>query len=194
MRIIQLRLYSIDELSDAARERALQKLRYTLDYPWAEDNRRTLEEFIRIFPVRVVAWFYDCCSCYIDWRFTDSDDIANLEGLRLYKYLWNNYEHAIFKDRFYYRNGRKRYSKIFLSNSCVLTGYWLDDVILGPIYSFLEKPTDTTFYYLLNECLNAWVRACAKDVEDYYSDESLLEEALANEYEFLEDGTLKGVL
>ena len=62
MRIIQLRLYSIDELSDAARERALQKLRYTLDYPWAEDNRRTLEEFIRIFPVRVVAWFYDCCS------------------------------------------------------------------------------------------------------------------------------------
>lgn len=190
MRTIQLKLYRIDELTEDARKRALQYLRNDLEYPWIWDNRRTLEEFSKIFPVRVVGWSYGNGPEYIHWKFIDIDTIANLNGIRLYKYLWNTYRHEIYKGRWYYKDGKVRYSKVFLDNSCVLTGYWLDNVILEPIYNFLKKPTDATFYYLLDECLTAWVRACAEDVELFDSDASLIDAALANNYEFLEDGTL----
>jgi hypothetical protein len=116
------------------------------------------------------------------------------------KYIWNNYSDYIFKGKYYSTKGyydekqqyhyKYRHSNIILEKeNCPLTGYYIDNEILQPLWDFLDKPNkNTTFHDLMEECLNNWISACNKDYENYYSMENFLEESKANEYEYLESG------
>jgi hypothetical protein len=56
----------------------------------------------------------------------------------------------------------------------------MDEEILGPIYKFLKKPEDITFYTLIRRCLNSWLDACRDDVENYFSFRNFLDIASIN--------------
>ena len=80
---------------------------------------------------------------------------------------------------------KHRYSKIIKDTCCVLTGYYIDDDILEPIYDFLKKPSKhVTFADLMRDCLQFWVIACNKDYEACTSMEYFAELCEANGYEF----------
>jgi len=197
-------VYEYDELSDSAKENALIKLCEWFDY-WGDDNRATLDAFINIFPVKGVKWEYGFCSPWINFTFTGDDDrfsfendIAELSGIRLLKYLWNNYRNDLYQGKYYgvivrdlhIDHYKSRHSKVQLENDCVLTGYYIDNAILQPIYDFMAKPDSRNFEELMYDCLYAWVKACSDDYDAWYGEENMIEMAVHNEVCFNEYGDI----
>lgn len=70
---------------------------------------------------------------------------------------------------------------------CVFTGWCCDDDLLDPIYKFLNKPTNTTFKDLLEECLTSLNKSVQDEVKGNSKDEAVADTIMAN-YEFTEDG------
>nr|UVY08617.1 MAG: hypothetical protein [Bacteriophage sp.] len=65
------------------------------------------------------------------------------------------------------------------------TGFYLDDVILGPA----KQPTEgKVFGDVIEECLTAFFSACCEDVKYTQSQEYFAEFAENNEFEFYENG------
>ena len=60
MRVKQIKLYKFDELSDEAKEKAINDHREFIasDTSWQSENVRTLEQFENIFPIKVKEWEY----------------------------------------------------------------------------------------------------------------------------------------
>ena len=98
-------LFRLAELSAAARDTAYNEWLRTFEYGWDSDNRNTLEAFESVFKVKVNDWSYD--TCRYSYRFTSrySGEEEELCGIRLLKYIVNNYWHTLFKPRTYYLKG-----------------------------------------------------------------------------------------
>ena len=205
MKTKTIEIYSLDELTERAQRNAYQNWLnkgYGVNH-WQHENRQALDKFFEHFPCGV--------SRRGNYEFTESEQIANLSGVRLATYLWNNYKIILFKGKYFgnLKNGQKEtrhpriesqwlkdveryfkpyHSAIILETSCVLTGYWIDDEILKPIYDFLKKPDSTDFKQLLYECFQSWEQACERDDEHQSSFEAFKDDCAANEFEFLENG------
>lgn len=158
-------LYQITELSGEAKEKAYDEWLYS-------------------------RYYYASHYSY-DYRSRQDDSIDGLCGWRLATYLTNNHWSDLYTPKFYW-NGRKgRKSRILVDTCCPLTGYYIDDCILDPIYKFLESPTETvTFDNLMNDCLDSFFRACRDDMESTQTLEYFTEESNANGWEYLSDGKL----
>jgi hypothetical protein len=203
MRTEKINIYSFDELSEDAKQKAIDQFRYN-----DNDGSFYFDEVIE--SVKAVCNLFDLKTGrqYSDIRYNHIDDnILQLSGFRLQKYIWNNYKHDLFKGKYYslwskkdksfkhYKEGypvlKSRYSKLFLSNECVLTGVCYDDDILQPVYDFLNKPDKSkTFEDLIKEIENA-ISKTFEDVETWLnSDEFIIDLFQANDYEFTEDGNI----
>lgn len=189
MKTVNLNLYSFDELNENAQEKVISTWRDKDDYFWGSGNSESLKAFCKIFNIKIKDYDYGYHN-YVNSNFNLDLDILKFKNTLAYKYLWNNYKSDIFKPKYYYKNGKKRLSKIQLTNDCVLTGYYIDNEILAPIYAFLEKPDNSTIESLLTDCLNNWLSACRKDYEYWASAESIREDILCNDYLFLANGQL----
>lgn len=195
MRTIETQVFQFDELSDAAKEKAREWYRSGDSYPWAEENRDSLEKFCEVFPVKARDWSYDAWNCSISLRVTCDDETAELSGPRLLAYLQNNYA-GVFSRAKRYRKGaavgtgvKVRKSRVMREEtSCPFTGYWIDESLLDPLRAFLKKPDGRNFADLLTDCLESWVKNCRDDCQYQQSDESVDETIRANEYEFTADG------
>lgn len=199
MREVTMKVYSVEELSERALDRAYYDWCSNSHYPWGEDNEKTLLEFERIFPVKVTDWQYGGFYKHVIFNMTCDDEVAELEGFRLAKYIWNNYKNYIYEGKYYskgkYVDGKyqhvSRRSKIILEKGCPLTGYYIDYDILEPIWDFLDSPRpNITFRDLMEKCLNSWLEACENDYNDYYSKDSFIETAKVYGWEFYEDGSM----
>jgi hypothetical protein len=190
---ITITTYSFDELSDDAKQRAIEQWRTnTTEIDWAEENKDTLNAFCGIFPIDVTDWEYGYRNIINCRMTTEYDEIDNLTGIRLLKYLSNNYWDKIYKGKYYstgHPNYKSRRSNCQFESICPLTGYCMDESILEPIHTFMKQPNDrTTLKQLLYECLQSWIQACAKDYEWQQSDKYITDTIQANDYEFTEDG------
>jgi hypothetical protein len=213
MREQKVKVFKINELSEEAKQAAYQKW-YDRDhyYFWSDENAQSLKEFEKIFPVKISNWNYDRYS--YDYHLemtTERDEINNISGWRLAKYIWNNYRNDIFKPKYlkslsekdkliehrrvkskFYENtkvwGNTYYSGLNKDTSCVLTGYYMDNEILDPVYKFLEKPDETTFEDLMRDCAESFFKACVTDHAWSLSMEYFVDEAENNDWEYTEDG------
>jgi hypothetical protein len=211
MRTLEINIYQFNELSEAAKERARQWYLNLEDFSFVyHEAHKTVKEFNDLFDTREGSrsWL-DISTNYIE------DNILNLSGQRLRTYILNNYSHKLFKKKYlgssnlsevkpkYHKMRTIRevkqgankglfssyyYSNIQTSNSCVLTGVCYDDDILQPIYDFIEKPNETTFEDLLNECIESLRISIENEIEYLQSDESVDETIEINGYEFDEEG------
>jgi len=207
-RTITYKVYSFRELSEAAKEKAIQWYREKFDDrepAWAEENRQSMEAFAEVFPVKVRKWQYDQSNGFVAFDFTGEDAVEALTGQRLATYIWNNYGTRLFKGKYYSTtfkphvkdaehpaglSYKHRHSNIMLEGmNCVLTGYCMDDDLLEPIYKFLDHPDGRDFRELLQDCFDQWVSACVKDYEYQGSDEYIAETLEANDYEFKHNGS-----
>lgn len=213
MKTITVNVYSFSELSEGAKEKVINKYREN-NYdttPWyIEEANESFEKFADIFSIDWSS--IDYCEPYRnEYSIKLDDNIINLTGHRLAKYIWNNYKRDIFKGKYYgklvdtFADGTKipiskehpigqrhvkRYSKVFLSNDCVLTGVCYDQSVLQPIYDFLDKPSDIDFETLLDDCIYNLCTDVRSETEYHNSDEAITEEIEANEYEFDESGNM----
>lgn len=198
MRIEQVKLYKFDELSEESQQVAIDNWRNSnYEVAWQSEWEDSLNKFCDIFPIKWDSW-----DIYqrINYRIQCDDEIRELSGIRLLKYIINNYWDDIFKGKYYSTDGqwingkyhyKKRYSKCQFEFDCPLTGFCGDYDILQPILDFLKNPQDNiTFEDLLSDCLASWRIAVKNDYESQQSDEYIKECLEINEYEFTEDGEI----
>lgn len=173
----EITVYTYNELSDEAKEKALQN-NYESEYFWNDENRATLNEFEKVMPVNVHNWSYGDRGEGV--QFDVADELENLMGVRLYKWIVNNID-------------AKYYNKDAKDGSCPLTGYGADCNILKELVAFMQHPSDIDAETLFGRCFDAWVTGCKEDMEDYYSEESFKEMCESNEWTFLESGEMYNV-
>lgn len=212
MKKVEVNVFTINELSPIVKEKAIEKYRDEIDnFAWQDENRESMEKFAEIFPIKIRNWSYGGRGEGVQFYFESEDYIEELSGQRLATYLWNNYKNDLWKGKYmgslktndYVKHNRIKspvkvnsvgnrhnpyYSAITLDNSCVLTGYCMDDDLTDNIYSFINKPDDRNFRDLLEDCFDAWVTACNRDIEWQQSDEYIIEQIENSEMEFDECG------
>lgn len=206
MRTVRTKVYKFNELSEQAKQKAIDTFRSNDNEVnfYAEEICDSAKKVIKLFNLRTGNEYSDIRTSHID------DNILQLSGVRLYKYIINNYYSDLFTPAYIKtiykewhcklficklktgRDGNKYtqvYSKTKKDNSCVLTGVCYDMDILEPIYKFLEKPSKgITFEDLMNEIGNA-INKTYSDNDDWVnSDEFITETIEANEYEYTQDG------
>jgi hypothetical protein len=208
MKTITLNTYKFSELSEEAKEKAINKWRedecsYTPYY--IEEANSSFEKFADLFSINWKNIDYEE-SWRNNYDLNFDDNVLNLTGQRLATYLWNNYKTDLFKGKYYslwsktdisyehYKDGypvlKKRRSNIFLDNCCVLTGVCYDDDLLSPIYEFLNKPKDINIETLLNDCIYSLCHSVSSEIEYQNSDEAITETIEANDYDFYDTGEL----
>lgn len=207
METIEIKIYSFDELTEVAQQNAINIFRQKQDFSFEfDDIISSVKKLIDIFDLKTGNEYTDLRYSHIE------DNILELSGVRLYKYILNNYGFALFKPKYLkcidkavnykqfickqHKNHKGEiytflYSKHKKTDSCVLTGVCYDDDILQPIYDFLKKPCKlTTFEDLIQDIENA-ISKTFNDTEDWInSDEYITDIIEANDYEFTEDGKL----
>lgn len=202
MRTIKLKIYSFRELSEEAKETAIDNYVkgkiFDLHVSFLQDEvNDTANAFMRQFPVKIS---YHCRRMFTNMEFYGDIWIEDLKGLRLRTYILNNFGEILYKPRFIYTGIigqpgiQTGYSKIQKDNTCVLTGACWDDSLLEPIYEFIEKYDDrrygdTTFDDLIRGCGENLLYTYNREVEYRQSDEYIRETLTESDYEFLEDGT-----
>ena len=215
-RTVRFKVYKFHELSDKAKKKACDHYREK-DYEpfWSTVNRKSMEAFADIFPIKVTNWSYGDRGEGVDFHFTADDEIEELSGQRLATYLWNNYKNEIYSKKYYHiemtdhkikhnrvvskeitigpnkgKFSNSYYSAITIEKyNCPLTGYCMDNELLDEVWKFLDKPDSRNFKSLLEDCFDAWIKSCNADIEYQNSDEYIGNNLVANNYEFKYDGT-----
>lgn len=155
MRTETITIYSYSELSEEAKATAYKA--WEPDYAFEADNRRTLEAFCTAFGIEVTEYVYNSYCHSFRWRAKNEGDeeITDNEYIRHCLSLFEP------------------------------TGFYLDEVILGPA----KQPTEgKVFGNVIEECLEAFFSACCEDVKYTQSQEYFADFAENNEFEFYENG------
>lgn len=185
MKTIEINLYSYNELSDEAKEKALENYQndpYTGTY-WMDENIDSILKALDFFECAVKDYsitYYNSNLSYVD--FTRDEDILELSYIRLWKYIQNNYST--------YRNQyTKKIDNTFAGN-CPFTGISMDEGFLDPIREFLRKPTDITFEELIEDCIHSCLVQIEREYEYQMSEEYFIDHCECNDYEFTADGEM----
>lgn len=108
-------------------------------------------------------------------------------GIEVTEYVYNSYCHS-FRWRAKNEGDEEITDNEYIRHRLSLfepTGFYLDDVILGPA----KQPTEgKVFGNVIEECLEAFFSACREDVRYTQSQEYFAEFAENNEFEFYENG------
>jgi len=211
MKTIRTKVYQFSELTESAKQKAIEWYRNSNDdgYLYADEIIESVKEVCELFHLKTGREWSDIRTSHID------DNIMELKGIRLYKYIVNNYWSSLFKRKFLGSIGDNKvikhrmskthfydmskgarvnssnfiYSNIRFDNCCTLTGVCYDMDILQPVYDFLEKPnTSTTFEDLMNEIESAISKTFQQNEDWVNSDEYITEQIESNEYDFTQDG------
>lgn len=213
---ISTTVYTFDELSDEAKEVAIQNERTSRNnhwyFPWQDEYQDTLSAFCKRFGITVEdGGRYDGTvdiknGCYPDingnadaWTCEKYDITGeSVRGLRLRTFILNNFDDVLYERKRQYVNGygsKHRISRVFTRETgCPFTGFCADDAMLQPMRDFIADPTSKRPTYDLNElmddCVSAWNRAWVADCNWYLSDTCIVDDIRANEHQFTEDGEL----
>jgi len=164
MRTIPVNLYAFGELSDKAKEKALQELYFAAEYPWHDENRDTLKAIEKAFKLERFDWGYDVCGSW--FCFEVPHDLK--QGLN--------------------RGRITLYLDFMGKDNPSIGDYCLMEFFKADFWKSFNQYGDIK--QALNDAIGGVIKACQEDMEDYFSEESLADHATANEYEFSEDGAL----
>ena len=96
MRTIRIKLYKFNELSKNAKQKAIENWRSQneQDSFYFEEIEGSVKAVIELFNLKTGRTWDDIRTSHID------DNILELQGIRLYKYLVNNYYNDLFKPKY----------------------------------------------------------------------------------------------
>jgi hypothetical protein len=191
MREKTIKLYTFDELTDQAKQKAIEWYRSINDEIfWQSETFDSLKAVFERVGIRIRD--YDLgIDGYSYIRFDLNDSIAELKGVRAFTWLENNLfsklrltRNAYLKNR---KNNLKYGYKVNAIPSCPLTGYYADETFLES----LKK--DALNGNTLKECFQhlalVYVNVLQSEYDYQNSAEYITETIQCNQYEFLEDGT-----
>lgn len=172
MRSEIVNFYQFSELSEDAKQVAIDNFRERGEFFWADEWLQSAQEFCLIAPVHIIR--ADICAGHVDvaWR---GECEGELNGVRAWKWLLNNG---------WFDLARKN-----VLGDCTLTGFCGDCDLFDPIAKYEKTPVKIPdLRQVFYECLQSWVYAACRDYEWQQSDEYIAEHMEANEWEFLECG------
>lgn len=210
MRTITKELFTFDELSEEAKEKAVNSARAK---DWASEDvryfyqeaRQTVDKF---HGLNLGTKLGNRSWLEVNFDYV-SDNILNLKGLRLRTWVINNL--PLWKGKYYslwsktevshkhHKEGypvlKSRYSKVFADTSCVLTGVCWDDSFLQPIHDFIawknaKAYESMDFETLVSDCFHSLAKDLQSNEEYSNSDEAIIDSIKANGIEFDIEGNI----
>ena len=201
MRTIETKVYQYEELSEQAKENALNSLRDRLSGNRIEiesdDYRNTLKKIEEIFGIKVRDWYVNGYSpIYFRLDFVNLDEDIENEPKFLLRYLNRDVLPCIdcrktYYAKNHYENHKKRKSRIlsYPKYDFCITGAWtdcaVDDALNNIKESIMQGKSAREF---VSDMLDNFFERWNKDYEYACSDESIEGEIVGNGYEFLENG------
>ena len=190
MKTILTKLYQFDELNETAQNYAIEQYRNNNDFLgqyWQEENFESIKAVLNFFDwsiddYSIEYWNANCSYVSISLNLDYAEEIANLSGIRLYKFLINNYVNK--------KTGS--FNSVFDGKPddgrCLFTGYCADGAVTQPIEEFLKRPTNITFEELMEECIYEGLKYIESDYHYQLSDEYIKDEIINNEMQFNAEG------
>lgn len=155
MRTETINIYTFDELSDAAKEKARDWYKDGMEYFWMDESLESIKAFCDGYGVTIKD--YSIGPFERSWMTTDAEN-ANFRGVKL-------------RD---------------VPRDDMPTGYFLDCALWQTFHDEFKRTGDALRAF--NEAIDAAVAEIVADMEYQYTDESVDENILINEYEFLKNG------
>jgi len=177
MRQETVNIYTFDELSDEAKERARDWYREGEDFGWIlKEASDSVKEFNKIAPVIISDADYYRQYVKVKWDYDSYyDGEEDLEGREAWVWLKKRGWFAIAKEN--------------SDGGCTLTGVCYDCPLFDPITEVAKTPQKVpSLMDLFRECAERWMDMVVEDIEHQSSDESIDENIWANGYEFYGDG------
>ena len=197
MRTIQYKVYTYDELNAQSQQLAVDSLRDkiagTRIESDANDYRNTLEMIEQVFRVKVRDWYIDSYTHFYRFDFVGIDEDIENEPRLLLRYLNTNVLPCIDNKKRYYsktaRATRKSRILCYKHYDCCLTGCWTDSAVDDALDNINESAKNQlSAREFVEGILEGFFKQWQKDYEYSESDECIIEEIEANNYEFYEDG------
>lgn len=173
MRTVEVKVYKYDELSEEAKERALNEYNANSEYNWSSEALESIKALARHFGGELSDYSIDWLDCgRSSLSFSMPEDLTQREVAEKLKALGT-----------YNKKTGKGHGE------CKLTGVCFDeDAIDGFRAAWRSGERD------LVECMRMageyLLQACREDYEHQLSEKSFKETCEANEYEFLENGDM----
>jgi hypothetical protein len=173
MRTETIEIYKFHELSEEAKETAMQNIRYTQEYFWGDDAIQTLVKLAEHFGAKLASYDIDFSNS-VQHSGATWEDVDFIEEQEI--------EERLLKLGTFNKETLKG------DGDCKLTGYCSDeDAIDGFRKAWFDGERD--LIELLKEAYKTWFKSCVSDYEHQLSKEGLTEFFEANDrYEFTEDG------
>ena len=118
MRTIITNLYTFNELSDEAKEKAIENYRYSdFEFAWQREMIDTINAIAENMNCKAEWHSYDGITYNVSFYSHETEDIENLSGKRAWAYIWNNYLYpnreykTYWKDKIIHCDGRKNWKR-----------------------------------------------------------------------------------
>lgn len=197
MRTIKYQIYRYDELSEQAKQVAIESTRDSIADMRIEtesaEYRNTLKKIEQIFRVNIYDWHVDEYNTYFRFNFVGIDEDMENEPRLLLRYLNTNVLPCIDNQKRYYSKTARvsRKSRILCNNGYgyCLTGCWCDDAVdnaLNNINQSVKNKFNAREF--VENLLEGFFKQWQNDYEYAISDECIAEDIEINDYEFYENG------
>ena len=134
----------------------------------------------------------ETCSLHPRFEVRYDRDYDFKSNSRLMAYIWNNYIDPVIWGKYYSKGKRHYYSKATKDFHCP-TGYCADYILWEAWREFIEDIRKAKKVLSLDDFADVLTSHARKEIDDNYdnvtSDEYIKDIFIANDYEFLEDGT-----
>ena len=204
MRNVSVDVYNFNELSDEAKEKAIETHRFDFVDEWSAENWESVKAIANACGLNIITNIYNDTGFANFELQEDADnynDIIVLHGSRAMAYIYNNWIMPNMNGKYYSalvsRNERelvykKRYSKCTFVFECPFTGYGLDNCIPEAYNEFCELIRKNTieaniieFIEILSQHVQKWLQS---DYDNAISDENVASMLDCDGYEFFIDG------
>lgn len=203
LKMREIKVYTFDELSEDAKECAVEAHRYDFVNDWHWENWKSIQAIANACGLDAIPNGYNDTG-FAEFELladvNNYDDVIVLSGSRAIAYIYNNWIKPNTKGKYYATKGKwidgvfsyvHTHSKCMFEFSCPFTGYYVDDCLISAYKKFCEcvraKPCldIADFVDILSECVSECLQA---DYDYSISDEYVAELLTANSYEFDENG------
>lgn len=176
MRQVTTTVYNLNELSADVRQKVIKNWRDDdCVFLGGEEIVESLKGFCDYFSLKLDDYALGGRGDYL--KISPKNDIEDMGGARLLKWIEENIGDIpkIIED----------------IEHCRFTGACYDFDIAMPMLQFLKNPSEyTTFGDIISDCGNACLELYRKEIDYWHSDEAIIDEIDANDYEFTESGDL----
>lgn len=191
MREVVKMVYTYDELSEEAKERAIEEISEIPACDDWSDEEASIKAIANHIGAEVDYSVGAFTHSYVSFDVSLGDDVSDLRGVRAYKWIWNNWISPLYSPKVRFsREHKKLESKCQSWISCPFTGYYMDDCIRVAWKSFcdnLDSKSDVEDF--ITELEGIACKWWQEDMESRYERE-YIEEMYVDDYEYLEDGTI----